>query len=287
MTETKKLQVSEFDIELFRKLSQYYITSKMIYQLLPTFGKKASIKSFSMLQGRLRKLYQAGYINRDQRLSRGQGVNEYYYFLTKRGANFFEDLQHIKPAHGILKRLELGSQEHAFMISEFMVKLEKDIWQSRPRIEMKGYIRENYFEIKIPKQKREERDRYLKPDATIFIQDNDQNYLFFVEVDLSTQPVFASNPYRSSFRKKIEIYSGFKSSFKHHPLIKLFGQFTGYRVLTICRSPERVASLIDAAQRMGKKRMFYFTHLEKIKRENIFFSPIWSLPNGTTSSLFD
>lgn len=287
MTNLKQFQVSECDIEIIRKLSKYYLTTKMIYALLPTFGEKASFKSFSVLKEHLRNLYQEGYINRDYHLSRGQGVNEYYYFLTKKGSRFLEDLEHIKTAHGILKRLEPSSQEHAFMISQFMIKLEHDIWQNKEISALKGFVRENYFEIKIPRKKKTEKDRYLKPDGTIFINIHGQDHLLFLEADLSTEPVMSANPYRSSFRKKVDVYSLFKRVFNDHPLVKYFGPFKGFRVVTVCRTPERMHSLADAARSMGKEKMFWFCSLEQVKENNILFSPFWLLPEGTTRSLFE
>ena len=286
MHQPTKILISEFDVELFRKLSQYYLTARMIYELLPTFEHQAGFNSFPTLQLRLKKLYQAGYINRDYRLSRGQGANEYYYFLTKRGARFFEDLMHLKPARSILKRLELGHQEHSFMISEFMLKLEKDVWQTQGQMKLSAYIRENFFEIQEPQRQREMKQRSLKPDGTIFLERGTEKSLLFLEADLSTQPVNSANPYRSSFRKKIEIYSAFKHDFQQNNLVHLFGPLSGFRVLTVCKSPQRVASLLDVAQQLGKEKMFWFTYLDQVQQQNVLFSPMWSLPNGSQQSLF-
>ena len=282
MSKSKQFQVSEFDIEIFKKLSQYYLTSKMLHQLVPTFKAKTKITSLSFLKERLRQLHAAGFINRDQRFSRGYGPNEYYYFLTKKSASFFEELENTRPGRGILKRLELGSQEHAFMIAELMLKLEKDIFQSNDQVKLIGYIRENHFEIEIPAQQKNQKKVYLKPDGTIFLQDRRQGHLLFLEVDLSTEPVSSVNPYRSSFKRKVSIYSVFRNHFKQHELINLFGRYNGYRVLFVCRTFERVVSLLDAARNMGKKDMFWFSWLDKIQNHNVLFDKIWYLPTGKT-----
>ena len=286
MAKSDKLQISEFDIELFRKLTQCYLSTNMLLGLLPTFGAKAKIRKKASLQDRLKRLYDEGYINRDQRLSRGQGVNEYYYFLAKKGAAFFEELEHAKPGRGILRRLEMGSQEHAFMVSEVLVKMDKDIFNIRNIATILGFIRENYFEIAIPAARKKDPVKSLKPDGTWFLQINGQNHLIFLEVDLSTEPVSSVNPYRRTFRRKIEIYSDFRKYFKEHNLINLFGRFPGYRVITVCKSPERVISLMDTARIMGKKDMFWFANIEQIKNNNILFDSIWRLPDGKTKPLF-
>jgi len=70
-------------------------------------------------------------------------------------------------------------------------------------------------------------------------------------------------------------------------LIQLFGPLNGYRVLTVCRSQERVRSLLDAAVTMGKEKMFWFTDLAAAKEHNLLFDPIWQLPNGSSQSLFN
>lgn len=285
MSKAKQFQVSEFDIEIFKKLTQYYLTSKMLHELVPTFRAKTKIKSLSFLQERLRQLHAAGFINRDQRFSRGQGPNEYYYFLTKKSASFFEELQNLKSGRGLLKRLEMGQQEHAFMISEFMMQLETNVFQTNNQVNLLGYIRENHFEIEIPAQKKDQKNTYLKPDGTIFLYNNQQGHLLFLEVDLSTEPVSPVNPYRSSFKRKVSTYSAFKNYFKKHELINLFGNFKGYRVLFVCRTPERVISLMDAARNMGKLEMFWFTHWNDFKNRNVLFDNIWRLPNGKIKSL--
>ena len=289
MSEKTQLQVSDFDVLILHKLGQYYLTGKMIYELLPIFNSlcEKNINNPAALQNRLRKLYNHGFINRDQRLSRGFGSSEYYYFLTKKGANFFEDLEELKPARGILKRLELGSQKHAFMISEFMVKLEKDVYESRGEATITGFIRENCFDIHVPAFENERRLLDYKPDGTIFLKYIDQDILLFLEADLSTETVMSANPRRSSFNRKINVYSAFKNDFHKNEIITLMGDIKGFRVLVVCRSQQRIKSLISLCQQMGKRKMFLFTELKTAGSHNLLFDPIWQLPNGQTLPLLE
>jgi len=284
MVKSSKFQLTETDVAILKKLTWYYLTPRLLFELLPTF-EKCSIKSLRSLQMRLRTLYQQGLINRDHRFSRSQGTNEYYYFLTKQGASFFEELEDTKPGKGILKRLEMGSQEHAFMIAELMVKLEQDIYRSQGKVKLSGYIRENHFDIRIPAQKKDQKNVVYKPDGTVFIQNSKGKQLLFLEADLSTEPVLPVNPLRSSFRRKIIVYTAYRNYFKHDELIRLFGSFDSYRVLMVCQTKERVASLIKAARQMGKKTLFWLSDLKKIKKYNVLFDKIWQLPNGEIRSI--
>jgi hypothetical protein len=280
MSKSEKLQISEFDVQLFKQLTRCYLTVDLIMELLPIFQAAVMPKTKASAYHRLRRLYDEGYINRDVKLAKGKRVNEYYYFLTKKGANFFDELEHIKPGKGILRHLEAGSQDHAFMLSDVIVQIEKAIFAATGRAALLGFIRENYFEIALPPKGKNERIKSIKPDGTWFLQTNKGNHLLFLEVDLSTEPVSAVNPYRKTFRRKIEIYSEFRKHFKQHNFINLFGKFPGYRVITVCKSPQRVISLLDTARNMGKSDMFWFTDVDQIKRKNVLFDPIWRLPNG-------
>lgn len=65
--------------------------------------------------------------------------------------------------------------------------------------------------------------------------------------------------------------SEFKKYFKKHSIIDLFRPITGFRVLTICKSQERIDSLIKAAKEMGKWQMFWFTQQKQFKKHNTLF----------------
>ena len=56
------------------------------------------------------------------------------------------------------------------MIYEFMVKLEKDVWQTQGQLKLSAYIRENFFEIQEPQRQRNAKQRALKPDGTLFLE---------------------------------------------------------------------------------------------------------------------
>ncbi len=163
-----------------------------------------------------------------------------------------------------------------------MVKLELDASLFQDICRLVGFIRENHFEV-IGEGK-----RIIRPDGTIFLKVNGQNFLFFLEVDRSTTVVRSGDNTKRTFEKKIKTYSEFKHYFWHNPIIHSFEGNRGYRVLTICKTPQRLQNLLDLAKDMNKTTMFWFTTANVFlsKDRNCLFDRIWTLPDSKIYPLF-
>ncbi len=277
----KKLFLTERDMDVFRVLMKYHLTGKMVFGLSRTF--KNPFTNVANTRARLGQLYGAGFLNRDERLLKGRGNNQNYYFLTAKSASLLEELEGVSKKHSIFRPIKVGIQAHCFLLSEIMVKMALDIHQFRDICQMLGFIRENNFVVKGYGK------RFIKPDGTIFVNINGENKLFFLEVDLSTETVSSANTDTRTFRKKLEIYSEFKKySFHQDEVIHRFRGIDGYRVLIVCRTFQRHQNLLNLANSMNKSGMFWFATAKTIldKDYNCLFDRIWTLPNGQFYSLF-
>jgi len=250
----------------------------MVYEISKTF--KNPFTSAANARARLMQLHKAGFLRRDERLQKGRSCNENYYFLNRKSASFFEELAHRGKKDRIFTPISMGIQRHGFLISEVMVKMEKDIHEFRDICQMSGFIRENGFDV------RGHDKRNLKPDGTILLKLNGHNQLLFLEADMSTTVLKSKNPNARTIERKIATYSEFKKYFHYDEVISSVQGIYGYRVLMVCKSEERLRNLVELAQSMGKGRMFCFTTRERLLRKNMLFDRVWILTDGELHPIF-
>jgi len=274
----KKIVITDRDEAIFEALIKYHLTGEMIFEISKTF--KTPFSSVANARARLSQLHKAGFLRRDERLQKGRSCNENYYFMNRKSASFFEDLAHRGKKDRIFMPISIGIQRHGFLISEVMVKMEKDIHEFGDICQMSGFIRENGFDV------RGHEKRNIKPDGTIFLKINGENRLLFFEADRSTTVSKSKNPKARTIERKIAIYSEFKKYFHLDETISIFPGIYGYRVLMVCETEERMKNLVKLAMDMGKGDMFCFTTKERLQKGNMLFDRIWTLTDGELHSIF-
>jgi len=274
------LIITPRDIEIFSALTKYHLTGRMIFDLSQTFAEP--FRSITNTRARLNQLYLAGYLKRDLRFEKGKRNNESYYFLTPKCAACLADLEGIEKKNTVFQPRSIARQAHSFLISQVMVKMETDLYMMKGICQMVGFIRENHFEVKGNDKKA------IRPDGSIFVNLNGQNFLLFLEADRSTEVVNSAKPEKRTFERKMQIYSEFKNHFWQNEIIHRFEGIKGYRVLIVCKSVQRLRNLLNLAKAMNKSSMFWFTTVEWFldDNRNCLFDRIWTLPNGQFYPLF-
>ena len=58
MPDNKKFKLTANDLEIMKRLTWYYLTPKLLFEILPTFKSQKRLQSLVSLQVRLKKLYQ-------------------------------------------------------------------------------------------------------------------------------------------------------------------------------------------------------------------------------------
>jgi hypothetical protein len=196
--------------------------------------------------------------------------------------------------------------EHTLLISHFMVCLET-ICRQRKDVELIG--QDDIFKNLPEETKKQTNPFYLRvtvkgnfqkkpqtlkigviPDKVFGLYfPNDppgkNKAYFFLEADRATMPVKRSNPYQTSFFKKMLGYWG---SYQQDLFQKTFG-FKAARVLTITKSQDRIENMIlankEVDDRKNGSKMFLFATQEQIdltKSEDLL-KAMWK--NGRDESL--
>lgn len=279
-TKNANLIITHRDMEIFLSLAKYHLTGTMVFKISKTF--KEPFKSLSNTRARLGQLYGTGFLRKAKRVMENAHSNESYYFLTKKSADCVPELEGVEKKNAVFQPRSIGRQAHSFLISEIMVKLERDRHFMRDICSFLGFIRENYFEVK-------GNNRLIKPDGTIFLSVNGYNHLLFLEADRSTEVVKSSKANKRTFQRKIEIYSEFKKNFWQDGFIhQNFADIRGYRVLIVCRSEQRLQNLLTLAEAMNKGSMFWFATKDQLldENKNCLFDRIWALPNSPEDQLY-
>ncbi len=217
---------------------------------------------------RLQRLFHHGLVERPRcqidYYSKG-GSRELVYGLTAQGGNQLAQTADFPirwTASGEMKRLYL---EHALLVSDVAVALES------AKNETVRFLHEH----ELPATRRQGQIRPpfvwgvdvspglhigLHPDKVFGLQNESDEppALFFLEADRGTMPVTRAGLRQSSFFRKLLAYQSTWTQGVHK---SRFG-FPRFRVLTVTSSPERVAHLVEACQRLDRgHRLFLFTDL--------------------------
>ena len=182
--------------------------------------------------------------------------------------------------------------EHALLIADFMVALEcatrayPDITLLTPR-EIRGDKSSASWSLTamVPGIKDEVAVTPDKIFAIEFSRTGHRNY-FAVEADRSTMPIERRSLTQSSFKKKLlTYYHGHKA--KRHTA--LWG-IPGFRVLTLAKSEERIASMIKVVATItgGKgSNVFLFAPPEMLSQGHDPLRSSWISGKGQQTTLFD
>ncbi len=170
--------------------------------------------------------------------------------------------------------------EHALMIADFMVALECAL-RAYPRIKLiraQDIMRRSWtMTATVPG---DDTQLAVTPDKVFgldFLDIGRKNY-FVLEADRSTMPIERPTLTQSSFKKKLLTYHHGHEA-KHHS--KLWG-IPGFRVLTVAKSAERIASMIDTLKKItgGKgSNVFLFADLSVLVGCNPL-NRIWTTGKG-------
>lgn len=228
--------------------------------------------SFQACCRRLKKLSDQRFLARLRRPV-AVGSSQAVFGLDKRGADVVSVSLEI--GKGKVKwtrdsnRVEWMFMEHTLGISEFKVCLDVALAE-RPE-ELIFYQRGDRSHLRrINMTGTKKKYFVVAPDAFFGIESGRGKHIFFLEVDMGTEPL-------SRFTEKIVAY---KRYWKSHQYTEEYG-FNHFRVLTLAESERRLINLIKATGKAGGQRMFLFTTFGAIHAQSPLGS-IWLSP--TTSS---
>jgi Replication-relaxation len=217
------------------------------------------------------------------------GRSEHVYLLDRRGAETLAALWGCSVADLDWDRtdraIRITSLPHYVACSEVRVRVTLSVRKHR------GFYIEQWLDerdvqrkhkgVKVAITTPEGKQHHvsLEPDAFFLLttprqaSDEPQRYFRFVEVDLGTEPIEASQYDRSSFIKKVLSYLEFYRSDQYH---RLYGA-KGMVILTVTTTERRLTSMLQATEQAGGRERFWFTTRDRIKQADILSDPVWSL----------
>jgi len=244
--------ISSKDIEILQALLRYrFLHTDHICGLT---GRGAGV-----VRNRLSRLFHTGYVDRpaaqrERNVWRG-GSPPLVYALGELGASVLEENGALSPSgfnwRWKNQKVKRPYLMHTLATAEVLVGLDET---ARARKELEYELLDGFTDGGLPPQwslqvtgyGERKRTVTIVPDAVFSLGSSKANSkgLYFLEVDRGTMPIVASNPERSSIRKKLVAYH---ESWKQKKHVDVFG-VAGTRVLFITTSGTRVESMRDAAR---------------------------------------
>ena len=290
--EPKKLpnfKITERDVEIMRALGRYrYLSVSQIRRLFFT-----SSVDTQAANGRLRKLFHSGYIQKAEPYSRlGQPQSEYIYLLDKKGAEYLSGIG--LPAKSWRKGRDVKQAflQHALDLSEFRINLELALGKQElvtldtfiPDFQMRRGAQdyasrhryELYTELVSPINRR---SYVIYPDALIILKaernGNIHDRLLFLEIDRGTHGL-------EKIREKVHGYYLYHAKGLHRPIIEKNTDFTVLFQTSSAKRADNIREIL--AGYIGSERVWVTDHAQ-VDETSILFEPIWKGVSGHPKSI--
>jgi len=261
-----RVVITERDTELFRAVYQHGVMTRTNVQ--DYFGWDC----VSDVNRRLRKFFDAGYLDR-RFLPRTFGPTPAVYLIGNEGAKLLVDSTKIAANTLNRRRYRFKNMSdnllpHELLITDFACLL-KSSFRRYPGCELQDWKSD---EEVLGKCNNIEggADIELKPDAYGSYHLHRTLFNFFLEADLSTEPI-------SRLQKKVELYRSFKGSGLFN---KAFDR-KAFRLFIVTNSDTRARNISRSLPIVSDLRIF-ISCIEVISVDPIF-APVWLMAGDSTA----
>ncbi|MFH1539631.1 MAG: replication-relaxation family protein, partial [bacterium] len=243
---SKKMKLVSRDMDIFTKISELsYLTAKQLSVLFSVDIRR--------MNRRLKKLHDAGYIERVQRFTASiYGKGEYAYFLTKKSVHEVlgylglppEQAETIHETYPTISRLE-----HLLSINDFLIYLVAACADSKMysakfipehrRLKEQGKLISYIRDIVVGT---EGKALEFTPDAVFYIENNKGKcLLFFLEIDTGCETIHSESGKYYDVQGKLSAYSHYFDTKGYRRYDKEFNyHFNGFRILFVTSSEKRL-----------------------------------------------
>lgn len=260
-----------------------------LYRIL-TVSQLAALtqRSRQVVRRRLRYLSDEGFIiNRMRGYGRSSGRPEEIIFLAEKAASILKDeglFSEIVPLISP-KNIDAIAVDHDMLINWFyihLIQVENSIPDLIVNPHAPGFVMKNnenhgFFDPRIRIESEDDLIEFI-PDGifTIWHKGMQKGLLFFLEVDMDTEPVASMARNSKDIRQKILNYQSiFRNGYyKHFEEIFHF-RFNGFRLLFLTNSPARSAALSHLVQEMPPSDFIWLTNQEKMFSDGLS-AEIWA-----------
>lgn len=268
-----------------------------LYRIL-TVSQLAALtqRSRQVIRRRLRYLYVEGFIMTSNRgYGRISGRPEKIIFLTDKSAGilkkkglFPENIPLVSP-----KNINAIPVDHDLLINWFYIHLTQ-VENLIPDLGIKpwspGFIMNSqgsygFFDLRIRIESDDDFTEFI-PDGVFAIWHKrlQKGLLFFLEVDMDTEPVASMNRNHNDIRQKILNYQAIFRNGYYKQFENLFRyKFNGFRLLFLANSSTRSTSLSRLAREMPPSDFIWFVNQEKMFSDGLS-AKIWVRGGKTEGS---
>jgi hypothetical protein len=292
--EAAPIRITQRDGQIIRLVHRYrFVRSSHITALLGNHSPQ--------VLRRLQLLYHHGYLERPRAqldyYHRGGSQPIVYGLGSKSVAYVKEQIAYVLPAaRWGEKNRSIGRifLEHALLVSDVMVAIELGCQEKGVRLLTDAELVTTAEDSKRPSFRWSVRTEGVKlgviPDRVFGLEYTKPNgtrerAYFFLEADRGTMPVIRHSLSQTSFYRKLLAYEATWSQSLHE---KLFG-FHRFRVLTVTKSAQRVASLMKACTELKRGHgLFLFADRSILETPKGILSSFWHTGRqGETATLLD
>ena len=165
------------DLELLTAIERSPLTVRQIRTLSVTF--RTAFGSERRLQDRMTILTRAGLLHRD-RYAATEATGQYYYTLTHESYRLLHGSEAALPSPGLFRDIGIARQHHTRCLADFVVRTFVACHQSG--VVVGGFSRENTLKLTVGEE-------HLYPDCAFTCCLPDREFLYYVELDNSTEPL--------------------------------------------------------------------------------------------------
>lgn len=225
-------------------------------------------------------------ITRMRGFGRSSGRPEEIIFLADKAARIFKDEALFSESIPLIspKNIDAIAVDHDLLINWFfihLIQLEKTITDltinpHAPGVLMKNHGNHGFFNPYIRIKSENDFIEFI-PDGifSIWHKGMEKGLLFFLEVDMDTEPVASLDRNPKDIRQKILNYQAIFRNGHYKRFEKIFGfKFNGFRLLFLTNSPARSTSLSRLVQEMPPSDFIWLTNQEKMFSEGLS-AEIW------------
>jgi hypothetical protein len=228
----------------------------------------AAFGSERRLQDRLTILTRAGLLRRF-RYAATEGTGRYYYTLSPESFRFLHGSETALPSPGLFRDVGIARQHHTRCLADFVVATLVSCHHAG--VLVGGFARENTLKLAVGEE-------HLYPDCAFTCCLSQREFLYYVELDNSTEPLTSPRE-RDSWKRKLEFYEQLQDL-----------SSTRFRVLgLITRSSARlrnIAALAGALAKNPNRSLFYGVVLADFVRcASPLFTPLFTDHRGLHVSL--
>lgn len=283
-------RLTERDAEIVMAVYRYRaLTSPLVQKLFfetngSTEESTGTGKLNSRCQLRLQRLYEQGYLSRDEQPQKlSDGRRPYVYRLNNRGAELcaglLDDeeldwrpgeqpvspyfLQHLLASNSVRVAITVAARHHGFTVEEWLDDRTLKRRQMTDTVTLRG-----------PNGATQR--AAVVPDGFFILTTPSAIYNHCLEIDLCSVTGVASMWGRRDWARKVAAYLEYYRSGRYTERYKSHG----LRVLTVTTGEKRLANLKAVTEKAGGRSRFWFTTFERIETSDVLTDPIWRVASS-------